>query len=197
MPSPIIFYFDFASPYAYFALEEIEATGRRWDRPVEWRPVLVWAILKALEIAPPLEIRAKRDYLFADMRRSANFHGLPYRQPTHLPASAHLATRLYLTIAEQDGDRAKAFGRDLFRAFFTEDRDITDKAEIAAIAARHGVGAAATQDGMTGARGRSLLAAAIDRALADGVIGSPFFLLDGEAFFGADRLPQIIWRLSQ
>jgi 2-hydroxychromene-2-carboxylate isomerase len=197
MANPIVFYFDFASPYAYMALDGIEAIGRRANRPVEWRPVLVWAVLKALKVAPPMDTEAKRHYLLMDMQRSANFLGVPYRQPSRLPASAHLATRLYLSVAEQDEAKAKVLGLDIFRAFFVEDRDITDAGVVAGIAARHGIDADAADMGMTGPRGRALLSAMIDRALADGVIGSPYFIIDGEPFFGADRLPQITWRLSQ
>ena len=50
---------------------------------------------------------------------------------------------------------------------------------------------------MEGPLGRERLAAAVDAAIADKVCGSPFFIIDGEPFFGADRLPQIAWRLSQ
>ena len=45
--------------------------------------------------------------------------------------------------------------------------------------------------------GRERLAAAVADAVAAGVFGSPFVILDGEPFFGADRLPQIAWRLSR
>lgn len=63
MPDKIVFYFDFASPYAYFALDRIEALGRKAGRAVEWRPVLAWAIFKELGIAAPTEVPAKRDYI--------------------------------------------------------------------------------------------------------------------------------------
>jgi 2-hydroxychromene-2-carboxylate isomerase len=50
---------------------------------------------------------------------------------------------------------------------------------------------------MEGPLGRQRLGEAIERAVADHVCGSPYFLVDGEGFFGADRLPQIAWRLGQ
>jgi 2-hydroxychromene-2-carboxylate isomerase len=192
----IVFYFDFASPYAYFALDRIEALGRAAGRDVEWRPVLAWAIFKELGIAAPTEVPAKREYMFADMKRSAEYFGVPYIHPAKMPASAHLATRLYLALADQDAALAQRFGRALFNAFFREERDITEKAEVLAIAAETGIDTATAEDGMNGAHGRELLAAAVAQGVADGVIGSPFFIIDGERFFGADRLPQISWRLG-
>jgi 2-hydroxychromene-2-carboxylate isomerase len=196
MAEPIRFYLDFASPYAWFALDGIERLAREHGRPLEWRPVLIWAVLKAHDIAAPLNVPAKRGYFLTDMTRSAAFHGVPFRHPSKLPLSAHLASRLYYAIAERDLPRAKAFGRAVFAAFFTRDEDISDAAVVTRLAGSHGLAAAEAHEAMNGALGRERLAATVDAAIAEGVCGSPFFIVDGEPFFGADRLPQIAWRLA-
>ena len=197
MATPIRLTLDFASPYAWFALDAIEKLAQEHGRAVEWRPVLIWAVLKAHGIAAPMNVPIKRDYLVADMVRSAAFHGVPYQHPTKLPLSAHVASRVYYTIAEDDVPKAKAFGRDVFAAFFTRDEDIADAAVVERIAMRHGLEAAEAREAMDGPLGRARLAAAVDAAIADKVCGSPYFIIDGEPFFGADRLPQIAWRLGQ
>jgi 2-hydroxychromene-2-carboxylate isomerase len=196
MVSPIRFYFDFASPYAWFALDAIEKLARDHGRVVEWRPVLVWAVLKAHGIAPPLDVAIKREYLLADMMRSAAFHRVPYRPPAKLPTSSHLASRLHHAIAVRDPERAKAFGRDVFASFLVTGEDIADENVVLRLAARRGIAEEEAREAMKGPIGRARLAATIDAAIADKVCGSPFFILDGEPFFGADRLDQIAWRLS-
>lgn len=193
---PILFYFDFASPYAYFALEEIERIAAAHGRRIEWRPVLVWAILKAQSISPPMESPARRSYIVGDMARSAAFHGLPYKHPSKLPLSAHRALRLYYEIAEKDIDLAHRFGREVFAAFFTRDEDISAEQTVVTIAARVGIDEAQAIAGMSSESAKAKLAAMVDEAVAAGVVGSPFVVVDGEGFFGADRLPQIEWRLS-
>ena len=55
MTNPIRFYLDFASPYAYFAAAQVEAIGEEFGREVKWRPILMWAVLKAQGIAAPME----------------------------------------------------------------------------------------------------------------------------------------------
>jgi 2-hydroxychromene-2-carboxylate isomerase len=194
---PIRFYFDFASPYAYFALPRAERLADQHGRALEWRPILVWAVLKAQGIAPPMDAAVKRSYFLTDMKRSAAFHGVPYRHPAKLPVSSHLAARLYWAIAGYDPQAAKHFGRDVFTAFFTHGEDISDELVVLSLAARHGLAEAPARDAMTGPIGRERLASMVDAAVADGVTGSPFFIVDGEPFFGADRLPQIAWRLSR
>lgn len=194
--APIVFYFDFASPYAYFAADGIERIAAENGRTVEWRPILVWAVLKAQGIPPPMDVPAKRAYFVTDMVRSAAFHGLPYRHPEKLPLSAHRAARLFHAIAVDDAETARAFARAAFTAFFVAGEDISDEAVVLRTAHECGIGSAAAREAIEGTAGRTMLADAVDRAVADGVCGSPFFLVDGEPFFGADRLPQIAWRLS-
>jgi 2-hydroxychromene-2-carboxylate isomerase len=194
--APIRFYLDFASPYAWIALPGIERLAEASGRALEWRPVLIWAVLKAQGIAAPMNVPAKRRYFVTDMTRSAAFSGVDFRHPSRLPLSAHLATRAYYTIAERDPAKARAFGRDVFAAFFTQDADIADALIVEQIAATHGLDKTEAREAMDGPLGRQRLTEAVDAAIADDVCGSPYFIVDGEPFFGADRLPQIAWRLG-
>lgn len=196
MGEPVRFYFDFASPYAYFASTLIDGIGAEFDRPVEWRPVLVWAILKAHGIAPPMEAPVKRAYFLKDMERSARFLGVDYREPVRLPLSSHLAARLYYVLHEDDPGLAGAFARGVFHAFFVAGEDISDDSTLVSIAKAHGVKEQFAREAMTSQTGRDLLQKAVTEAVADGVIGSPHFIADGEGFFGADRLPQLRWHLE-
>lgn len=196
MGTPIRFYFDFASPYAYFAVEEIERIAAEHDRPLEWRPMLMWAVFKSHQIAPPMDSPAKRAYFLHDMARSAAFHGIPYREPVKLPMSSHNTARLWHVIAADDDATARAFGKDVFRAFFAEHRDIADANVLVEIAGRHGLTEAEAREAISGPVGRARLEAEVANAIADNVCGSPYFVVDHEGFFGADRLPQVRWRLS-
>jgi 2-hydroxychromene-2-carboxylate isomerase len=196
MRAPIVAWFDFASPYAYFAMDAAERLAAAHERAIDWRPILVWAALKAQAIPAPMEPPAKRAYFDADIARSAAFHGVPYRAPGKFPLSSHRAARLYYAVAEEDRSRAHALRRDLLCAYFAEDIDISETAALTAIAVRHGMTDEAARAALEGEIGRRRLAEAIETAVAAGVCGSPWFVVDGEAFFGADRLPQIAWRLS-
>jgi len=196
MKPPIRMWFDFASPYAYFALDTAERLAAAHGREIEWRPILVWAVLKAQSIPPPMDPLAKRAYFLADMARSAAFHNVAYRAPTKFPLSTHRAARLYYALADEDQECARALGRDLFSAYFASDVDISETVALTEIAARHGLTSQAAMIALEDETGRARLAEATDKAVAAGVCGSPWFEVDGEAFFGADRLPQIAWRLA-
>ncbi len=195
MSAPITCWFDFASPYAYVARAALGAVAARHGRPVAWRPVLLWAVLKAQNIAPPADSPAKWTYLLNDMARSAAFFGVPYRQPA-LPVSTHLAARLFHALTARSPALAEPLIDAIFQAFMAEGRPISDPEVLLGITAALGIARADAAEAMNGATGRTALAAAVEEAIAAGVIGSPFIVIDGEAFFGADRLPQIEWRLA-
>lgn len=190
------FFFDFASPYAYLAFDEVLRIGAEAGLPVTLRPAMVWAILKAQGIPPPMETETRRRYMLADMERSAAFFGLPYRQPDPLPMSAHLALRMWIGFAGEQPDPPVDLIRALFRARFAQGLDLRDPAVLATIALDAGYDPDRAARFMEDAGCRDQLRQHIDDAVALGVPGVPCVVLGQELFFGADRLPQLRWRLG-
>lgn len=196
MHSGLTFFFDFASPYAYVAFDAVLSLGEEAGITVTPRPVMVWAILKAQGITPPLETPARREYLLTDMARSAAFHALPYRQPDPLPISAHLASRLWLGYASDDGAPPLPLARAIYAARFAHGLDIRDPTVLEALAIESGYDPRRAQTHMQGAATKAELTTNIDDAVQLGVPGIPCMISGTELFFGADRLPQLRWRLG-
>ena len=194
---PIRFYFDFASPYGYFAATSIGEIAQSFGRTVAWRPVLLWAVLKELGIAAPVQSQRRWEYLLCDMERSAAFLGIPYRPPAELTISTHRAARLFHAAHSVDPDRAVLLATRIFEAFFVEGKDVGNPQVLLAVAAEVGLDAAVASDAMDGQLGRALLENAMRSAVEDGVVGSPYIVADGEGFFGADRLSHVRWRLAR
>ncbi|MGX1790856.1 DsbA family protein [Bosea sp. NPDC055332] len=196
MPGPLRLYLDFASPYSYFALRPLARLAEEHGRVLELRPILLWAVFKRQGVINPLETPARRRYFLEDVTRSAEFFGLPFRVPDPLQISAHLAGRLYhawTATRPQDGLRLAS---EIFEAFFAKGEDITDPAVLAALPSLADETSETIRAMIDGPEGRQRLGEAVDEACAANLIGVPFVTLDGESFFGADRLPQIAWRLQ-
>jgi len=196
MPGALRLYLDFASPYSYFALRPLARLAQEYDRALELRPILLWAVFRQQGVVNPLEKPARRRYFLEDVTRSAEFFGLPFRIPEPLQISAHLAGRLYhgwTATKPQDGLRLAS---EIFEAFFAKGEDITDPAVLAALPCLANETPEAIRAMIDGSEGRQRLAEAIEEACAADITGVPFVTLDGESFFGADRLPQIAWRLQ-
>ena len=176
MPTPIDFYFDFSSPYGYLAAEMIEALGQRCGRQVNWHRVLLGVVFKTTGGQPLTMAPMKGPYSEKDMRRSAAFYGVPFTMPTVFPIATQNPARAALWMQQKHPAHAKKFTLELYRAFFRGNRDISQTEVISA-----------TQDDSI----KSQLKANVEAAIAKGVFGAPFFIVDGEQFWGADRLPMM------
>ncbi|HTY98631.1 MAG TPA: 2-hydroxychromene-2-carboxylate isomerase [Rhodocyclaceae bacterium] len=191
MAEPIDFYFDFTSPYSYLASERIDDVAARYGRRVKWRPVLLGAVFKELGTVSLVKQPDKADYSVRDFARSARFLGLPYTQPAVFPVLTVAPARAYYWLHGQDCDLARRFAHNVFRAYFAEGRDISATAVLLELAAAAGAEPAAVEAGMQEPAIKDRLRAETDGALALGVFGAPWILVDGEPFWGADRLPQV------
>ena len=196
----IDFYFDFASPYGYFMSEKIDALAQSHGCRVTWRPVILFAVLRAFGLPGPLEHPIKRDYMVVDFERSGRFLGITYRMPAKFPIITPYAARAFYLLANQTPDAAVPFAHAVLHSYWQDGRDITDLDLVAGLA-----GQASDKLGSPGQIGerlrsdeaKALLRDAIASAMERRVFGSPFVIVDGEPFFGMDRLPQIEARLSR
>src|SRR4051812_18008743 len=96
MPNPIDFYFDFSSPYGYFAAMRIDALAAKYEREVIWHPVLLGVVFKTTGAVPLTAAPLKGDYSRLDFQRTARFHGIPFHQPQTFPLSTQVPARALL-----------------------------------------------------------------------------------------------------
>ena len=192
MTAPLDFYFDFSSPYGYLVAEKIDAIAATHGRTVRWHPILLGVIFQATGSRPPVDGNSpKARYVFKDFERSARFMGVPYNPPSRFPLPTQNAARAFYWLQDQDAALAVRFARAVYRAFFVEDRDISAPEVVLEIAAAQGVDRSALAEALATPAVKERLKTACEAALAAGVFGSPHVIVDGEPFFGADRLPQL------
>jgi 2-hydroxychromene-2-carboxylate isomerase len=191
MAAPIEFYFDFASPYGYFAAEKVDAIAAKHGRSVEWRPYLLGVAFKTTGAAPLASIPLKSDYMRRDLPRMARLMGIEYREPARFPISTVNPARAFYWAAMQDAARARALGLALFRAYFAQGIDISDVNALVNVCAQLGFDKEAATAGIADPQVKEKLRIEVERGLARGVFGSPYIIVDGEPFWGADRLDQV------
>jgi 2-hydroxychromene-2-carboxylate isomerase len=191
MPAPIEIYFDFSSPYSYLLSEQIEALATKHGRSVKYKPTLLGAVFKVSGMGPLTEVPLKGDYSKHDFARSARFAGVKFQMPDAFPISTVNAARALLWLQSTGSAKSVPFVHQVFRAYFMHNRNINDPVVLGEIAEELGIEAkalvASTQDPAI----KDELKAAVDESIARGVCGAPFVFVDGEPFWGNDRLPQI------
>ena len=191
MAEPIEFYFDFSSPYGYIASQLIDAVGAKRGRAVVWKPILLGAIFKITGMQPLTEIPIKGEYMKKDFARSARLHGIPFRMPDPFPFSGVAANRAFYWMAARDPAKAHDLGNTLYSAAFGRNHDIATPEGVVQIAKDLGIDPDAIGAGIASPEAKDRTRAENDAAVAKGIFGSPTFLIDGEPFWGADRLNQV------
>jgi 2-hydroxychromene-2-carboxylate isomerase len=187
MAGPIDFYFDFSSPYGYLASTRIDAIAARHGREVTWRPFVLGAAFKLTGQQPLVEQPLRGDYARHDFARSARLLGVPLKLPEPFPFFGLAASRACYWV--EDAGQARALAKAVYHAAFGEGRDVTSVVTIVEIAA--GLGIEGVEQGVEKPETKAKLRTATEEALARGVFGSPFFVVDGEPFWGHDRLEHV------
>ena len=191
MAEPIDFYFDFSSPYGYFAAMRVDDLGTRHGRKVRWIPYLMGAAMKRTGAQPLVARDLVADYARVDLPRSARFYGIPFRLPSPFPVATVAAARAYWWLHGRDPERARNLARALLRAYFVDGRNIGEAPIVIDVAAENEVDRGELEAALGDERVKARLKAVTDDAIARGVFGSPFLIVDGEPFWGNDRLDQV------
>ena len=192
---PIDFYFEFSSPYGYIAANLAEGFEKRVGRPMKWRPILLGPIFKVTGQAPLTEVPLKGAYAKRDFLRTARMHNVPYKQPSKFPIGTVAAARAFYWLDDQDPQKARELAKALYKAYFADDVDIGPAATVVEIGKSIGIDGAALTAALEDPAVKERVKKEVDKAIAKEVFGSPFFIPDGEPFWGVDRLEMLAYCL--
>ena len=193
MKAPLHFHFDFISPYGYFASLRIEELARAHGREVEWRPMLLGiAVLKVMGLKPLLDTPLKGEYTRRDVLRHARRHGIALTRDFDAPVGSPLpAARAFCLVKHHHPHLQSAMARAIYHAHWAQGRDLSTPQAIAGIALPQGMDPAWIEAAVQGEFASTLLKRSVDESLRAGVFGSPTVIVDGEPFWGFDRLPDV------
>ncbi len=192
MPARIDFYLDFSSAYSYVAVPRVIQFANERDVTIDWKPIVLGAVFKSLNHAPPAAEHPKMRYAHRDLTRCAEAAGLPpFVFPASFPFNSITASRAFWHLHNGDAAKAVEWAQAVFAATFADGRDCSDPEVLAGIATTLGHDAEqllkAVSDDSVKARLKEVTGEAMDR----GVFGAPTFFCDGEIFWGGDRLAHL------
>ena len=188
MPDALEFYFDFSSPYGYFASLKIDALAAEFGRQTVWKPIMLGAVMKETGNRPLAQQPIKDAYCVHDWQRLARFMAAPWVLPDPFPIATLAAARAYWWLLDDQPAAAKNLAKAAFHAYFGTGRDITAAETVADLAQPLGIERDALLSAIQDPAIKTRLKAETTGAMERGVCGSPFFIVDGEAFWGSDRL---------
>jgi 2-hydroxychromene-2-carboxylate isomerase len=191
MSDPIDFYFDFSSPYGYLAAKQIDGIAERHGRRVTWRPHLIGAVFPTTGSKPLLDIPLKGDYARRDLPRTARRLGIPFQLPTPFPFMSVAAARGFYWLSDSDPATAKELAMALYDRAFGDGGEISSAEAVIAVASGLGIDADELRAALNESAVKARLKAEVNAAIERGVFGSPYIVVDGEPFWGHDKLAEI------
>ena len=184
------FWFEFGSTYSYLSAARIEAVAAAVGVPVLWEPFLLGPIFadqgwddSPFNIYPP-----KGRYMWRDLERLCAKYRIPFARPSRFPRNGLLAARIACLAKATSEPWLPEFARAVFRANFTEDRDIGDTATIRSILDSLGQPSAQLVEQAQVPENKLRLRQQTRRAKELGIFGAPSFVVGEELFWGNDRL---------
>jgi len=199
MTKHIDYYFATISPWTYLGHDRLVSIAHKHGATIAVKPVNFGEVFPASG-GLPLSKRApqRQAYRLVELKRWSEFLGAPINlRPRYFPANGDLAAYWVLAAAENDSAQALALYGAIGKALWVEEGDIADAATLSAVARRLGQDAEAlgarAQAPEISARYAALTKEAIDR----GVFGAPSYLVDGELFWGQDRLDFLDRKLAK
>ena len=199
MSQMIEYYFAPQSPWTYLGHQRLQDIAAAAGATIEVLPADFGRIFPASGGLPlPKRAPQRQAYRLVELARFSQHLGLALNvHPKHFPVPADDAARLIVAVQQQDGDAAAlALAGAVMRAVWVQERDIADVATLAALLAEAGLPA----DRLARSRSDATQQAYdvnTERALALGVFGAPTYALDGELFWGQDRLDFLQRRLAR
>ena len=196
-PAPLHFYFDFISPFGYFASLRIDTLAARHGRAVQWHPMLLGvSVMKVMGLKPLLDTPLKGPYTARDVLRYARLHGIALGRAPDAPMMNPLtAGRTFAWAKRHHPDSAKALAQAMLHAYWHDGIDLSEPVALLAIALPAPVLATVTAANLVAAAqspdAAQLLRDEVDASLKAGVFGSPTVVVDGEVFWGVDKLEQV------
>jgi 2-hydroxychromene-2-carboxylate isomerase len=186
------FFFDCSSPWTYLAFERVQPLAEETGAELVWRPFLVGGVFNTVNgsvyeqrKSPPPPPKAR--YYVKDLRDWARHVGIRIGSPKPFPVNSVKAMRGCF-VAEEHG-KLPAFARAVFQAYWGDERDISQDAELAAVAERVGLPQGELFAKIASPEYKEKLRANTEELIARGGFGSPTLFVDGDdMYFGNDRL---------
>ena len=192
--SRVEFFFDYLSPYAFFASLDLPKICEQHGAELVYRPVLFAGLLDHWGQRGPAEIPAKALYTLRDCARHAARHHIRFRCPKYHPFRS--LTPLRVSLAAVAGEHQALVVETLYRAGWSEGADLGSGDAIAQALDAAGLDGQALVGRTADADVKAALREQTEEAVSRGVFGIPTMIAKGELFWGKDRLVDVEERLA-
>ena len=185
------FFFDYSSPWTYLAFDRIEAFCEKNNAELIWKPFLVGGVFN--KVNPSVYQRRenpvppKDNYYRKDMNDWARYQRITLIKPSVFPLNSVKALRGAFVAIEEG--KISDYSRECFKAYWTDDKDISKEEILQPIAEAAGMHGEAFMAKIAEEPIKRKLFETTDEIISREGFGSPtFFINKTDMYFGNDRL---------
>ena len=181
------FYFDFGSPTAFLANSRLRQLQQEYDFKIHYKPVLLGGIFKATGNSSPVMVAAKGEYMLKhDLPRYAQKYSVALKFNPHFPINTLQLMRAATGLL--DKSNFDSFINTIFKAIWIDGLNMGDEMVLQKVLSdsnfnSHDIFKLASTDSV-----KEILIENTDSAVKRGLFGVPTIFINGEMFFGQDRL---------
>ncbi|MGC1504117.1 MAG: 2-hydroxychromene-2-carboxylate isomerase [Sulfitobacter sp.] len=187
----IDYFFATLSPYCYLAGQRLEEVAAKYGASINYKPFDIVAAFARTGGTPPKDRHISRmEYRAQELPRQAKKLGLPLNlKPAHWPTNGAPAAYAFIAAQNAGGGDLGKLAHVIFRSVWADEKDIAEDAVVRACLSEAGFDPELANSGLL--EGAETYARNLEDAVESGVFGAPFFIVDGQRFWGQDRIADI------
>ncbi|MBT6691950.1 MAG: 2-hydroxychromene-2-carboxylate isomerase [Porticoccaceae bacterium] len=196
MTKTVEFYFDVGSPTAYLAHKRLQQLKQQYDCIIDYHPVLLGGLFKASGNSSPVMVPAKGRYMMVDdLPRFAKLYDVPLNNNPHFPINTLNLMRG--AVALLDGEHFETYIDAVFNAIWVDSKNMANIETVSEVLSSAGLNPQAILTSTQSPDVKETLITDTGKAVERGLFGAPTMFVDGEMFFGQDRLQFVEAALQQ
>jgi 2-hydroxychromene-2-carboxylate isomerase len=188
MTKTVEFYFDVGSPAAYLAWMQMPRLCADTRAHLQYKPMLLGGVFQATGNQSPMTIAAKGRYVMLDLERFARQGGIAFSHNPFFPINTLTLMRGATGLQMREPARLVAYVDAVYRAIWVEGKNMNDPAVVGGVLQAAGFDPASLLALAGDPEVKERLKAVTQDAVARGVFGAPTFFVDGQMYWGQDRL---------
>ena len=188
MKKTVEFFFDVGSPAAYLAWTQLPALCSSCGGSVDYQPMLLGGVFQATGNQSPMSVPAKGSYMQRDLALHAQRYGVPFGHNPHFPINTLTLMRGATAVQLQQPERFADYVATVFCSIWVEQKNMNDPKIVADVLEAAGFDPAALLAQASDPQVKERLKQVTQDAVARGVFGAPTFFVEGQMFWGQDRL---------
>lgn len=190
-------FYDFVSSASYVAYKRLPQKVNAAGGEIHWKPMVLGGVFKEVGNTGPNQVRGKGEWMFHDLKRTADKHGIPFARNPGFPLNTILVLRGAIAAEKIDPAILPRYMDTMFAGSWANGDNLSDPEVVMGLLKKADLPAdhiaAMTQDQAV----KDELRANTEEAVRRGAFGAPTFFVNGEMHWGQDRIDEVIDALDR